>query len=237
MNLILLFDEDFVDADVVSLSGRRLQHVRDIHRAQVGDSLIVGKENGKIGLGHILDLDKNHITLKTEFTSPPPAPLPLTLIMALPRPRVLNRTLIAATSMGVKNIYLLHTNRVEKSFWHSPVLGETKIHHSLVLGLEQGKDTVFPNVYLRKRFRPFVEDELPEIAAETRKIVAHPQNATEAVAERTQPTTLVVGPEGGFIPYEIEKLQTVGFRNLSLGERILRIETAVPVLITKLMSQ
>ncbi|MCA9731163.1 MAG: 16S rRNA (uracil(1498)-N(3))-methyltransferase [Deferribacteres bacterium] len=237
MNLILLFDEDFVDENIVRLSGRRLHHVRDIHRAQAGDSLVVGKINGELGVGRIVKLDKNELILEIELHSPPPAPLPLTLILALPRPRVLNRTLIAATSMGVKQIYLVHTNRVEKSFWHSPVLEEDKIRDSLVLGLEQAKDTIMPIVHLRKKFRPFMEDALPDIAKNTRKIVAHPDNLAQEIIREMQPTTLFVGPEGGFIPYEIEKLQSAGFHSFSLGERILRVETAVPVLITKLMSR
>jgi RsmE family RNA methyltransferase len=44
----------------------------------------------------------------------------------------------------------------------------------------------------------------------------------------------VVGPEGGFIPYEIEKLQEVGVKAVTIGSRILRVETAIPALISRL---
>jgi len=47
-------------------------------------------------------------------------------------------------------------------------------------------------------------------------------------------TTLTIGPEGGFIPYEIEKLNAAGCKTVNIGERILRVETAVPVLLSKL---
>ena len=46
--------------------------------------------------------------------------------------------------------------------------------------------------------------------------------------------TLAIGPEGGFIPYEIEKLIGCGFTPFHLGERILSTETAVPALLARL---
>ncbi|KAA3615972.1 MAG: 16S rRNA (uracil(1498)-N(3))-methyltransferase [Calditrichaeota bacterium] len=234
MNLILLFEEDFIAADTIRLTGRRLRHINEIHRAQTGDILTVGQLGGKIGAGEITTITKSSLEMHVELQSESPAPLPVTLVLALPRPRVLNRTLIAATSMGVKKIYLLHTNRVEKSFWHSPVLNEEKLKHSLILGLEQAKDTLLPDVYLRKRFRPFVEDELPLIAQNTRKLVAHPEISVASSDAEEIATTLIVGPEGGLIPYEIEKLSAIGFAGISLGQRILRVETAVPVLLARL---
>lgn len=49
-----------------------------------------------------------------------------------------------------------------------------------------------------------------------------------------EPKVLIIGPEGGFIPYEVEKLQEVGCEVLSLGQRILKVETALVTLLAKL---
>jgi RsmE family RNA methyltransferase len=229
-----LQDEDFSSNTRVSLSGRRLEHVLEVHRAVVGDRLRVGKIGGLVGDGRVLKLSAEVLELEVFLQHPPPAPLSLSLVLALPRPKMLKRVLQAVTTLGVKQIYLLNSCRVEKSFWGSPLLQPEKLQEQLVLGLEQACDTILPQVHLRQRFKPFVEDELPALAEGRQAFVAHPLAAVDCPCNGAGETLLAVGPEGGFIPYEIEKLEECGFLPISLGPRILRVETAVPVLISRL---
>lgn len=232
MNLILLFREDFIAEDRVRLDGRRLQHVQSVHRAAVGSTLIVGIENGRIGRGLVESLDPLEMTIT--FDTDPPAPLPATLVLALPRPKVLNRVIAGATSLGIKRIYLIHAWRVEKSYWKSPRLAEENLRLQRILGLEQARDTAMPSIELRRLFRPFVEEELPKIIEGTRALVPHPGAAIEAPRDVREPVTIAIGPEGGFIAQEIESLQRIGFEAVSLGPRILRVETAVSAVIGRM---
>jgi RsmE family RNA methyltransferase len=234
MNLILLFDDDFVDDQRVRLSGRRLEHVTHVHRAAVGDALVVGRLHGAIGTGEVMRLDAEALEMRVTLDRKPPAPLPLTLVLALPRPKVLNRVLASATSLGVKRIVLINAWRVEKSYWKSPKLAEENLLLQRVLGLEQARDTMLPAIELKRLFRPFVEDELSAMANETLALVAHPTGARECPRNVATPVTLVIGPEGGFIAQEVESLQRVGFEAVTLGERILRVETAVAAIIARL---
>ena len=233
MNLVLLFPGDFIAESRVRLTGRRLEHVTNIHRAAVGDSLTVGLENGRIGRGVIARLD-DALELDVTLDQDPPPKLPLTLVLALPRPKVLNRVLAGATSMGVSRIILINAWRVEKSYWKSPRLEEENLRQQRILGLEQARDTVLPQLELRRFFRPFVEDELPATAEGTRKLVPHPKTSTECPRDLHEPVTLVIGPEGGFIEPEIASLEQIGFEPVSLGPRILRVETAVAAVIARL---
>ncbi|MDP6980545.1 MAG: 16S rRNA (uracil(1498)-N(3))-methyltransferase [Myxococcota bacterium] len=240
MNLILLFESDFstpLDATGcgrVSLSGRRAAYVQSIHRAGPGDELQVGVLNGRIGRGEILAVEDDRVDLTVRLERDPPAALPLNLVLALPRPLVLKRVLIAATSLGCKRIFLIQSRRVERSFWNSKVLRNGQLDEPLILGLEQAVDTVMPSVELRTRFKPFVEDELPGLIGEGQAFVAHPGAQRPCPRDLASQTTLVIGPEGGFIPYEFERLDQAGCTGIALGERILRIETALPVLLAKM---
>jgi 16S rRNA (uracil1498-N3)-methyltransferase len=234
MNLLLLFDADFADERRVRLTGRRRDHVLHVHRAAVGDSLVVGRAGGRVGEGVIVRLDDDALELDVAFDRDPPPALPLTLALALPRPKVLNRVIAGATSIGVKRIVLVNAWRVEKSYWKSPRMSEENLLFQRVLGLEQARDTILPEIRIERFFRPFVERELPDLARGSLALVAHPHAPVECPRDVRQPVTLVIGPEGGFIAEEIASLERVGFGTVSLGERVLRVETAVAALLGRL---
>jgi len=102
-----------------------------------------------------------------------------------------------------------------------------------LLGLEQARDTLLPTVHIEKRFTPFVEDRLPALAAGTTALVAHTGDHPPCPRAVSGPITLAIGPEGGWIPYEVDKLSAAGLQPSQLGERILRVETAVTALIAR----
>lgn len=233
MNLLLL-DNSQINGTMARISGRHLEHIQSVQGLKVGDSLRVGKINGLVGTGIIRALDNHCASLALKLDTPPPSPVPITLVLALPRPKMLRRILQTVTSMGIKRLYLIHSARVEKSFWQSPFLSPDAILEQLILGLEQAKDTVLPEISQHKLFKPFVEDQLSAVIGNSRAMVAHPTAAKPCPIGIDQPTTLIVGPEGGFIPYEVDKLATLGVEPVTIGDRILRVETAVPALISRL---
>lgn len=233
MNLIILDKEDIHDGKA-EITGKKLEHILTCIKPAPGDTLKAGLLNGLMGEGVIIDLNKDRLILKVELDDTPPAPLPLILILAMPRPKVLNRVIQHAATMGIKEIYIIKTWRVEKSYLESPVLDEDNLRIQMIMGLEQGKDTVMPKIKIRKLFRPFIEDELPLIIKDTLALVADPVADIPCPCQVISPVTIAIGPEGGFIPYEIDALKRTGFKAVSLGDRILRVETALPFLIGRL---
>ncbi len=234
MNLLLLDEPDFVSADRVLLRGRRLQHMREIHQANPGDSLRVGLIGGLMGSGRILSLTAQQAELEVSLDQPPPPKLPLTLLLAMPRPKMFRRILQHCATLGVAQIVLLNSYRVEKSFWQTPFLQPDSIRENLLLGLEQARDTVLPELHIEKRFKPFVEDRLPELRGDRLGLVAHPGDYPPCPRAVDGAVTLAIGPEGGWIAYEVDKLIEAGLQPVQLGERILRVETAVTALIARL---
>jgi 16S rRNA (uracil1498-N3)-methyltransferase len=235
VNLLLLHDDDFESETRARVDGRRCKHVRRILKKKPGDTLVAGRANGLIGTATILELSKESLVVDVDLSEAPPAPLPGVLVLALPRPPVMARALAAATSLGIKHIVLLQTQRVERTYWGATAMTADSLHDKLCLGLEQARDTRLPELWLRERFKPFVEDELPDLLDGATGIFAHPGASIACPARLETPAVVAIGPEGGFIDFELEKLQEAGMSGVTLGTRALRVETAMTALLSRLL--
>ncbi len=162
MNLLII-DKTNSNNTTVRISGRQLAHLLNVRKSVVGDSIRVGRLNGQMGEGKIITINNDFAEVEIRLKENPPTPLPLVVVLALPRPKMLRRVIQSVASLGVKKLYLVNSYKVEKSFWQSPLLQPGALRKELILGLEQSVDTELPDIELRKRFLPFVEDELPEI--------------------------------------------------------------------------
>jgi RsmE family RNA methyltransferase len=147
---------------------------------------------------------------------------------------MLRRVFQTVATMGVSKVILVNSYRVEKSFWQTPFLEPQAIREQLILGLEQARDSVLPEIIIEKRFKPFVEDRLPQLVDGSLGLVGHPGDFPACPRAVTEPVTLAIGPEGGWIPYEVDLLSKAGLQPVQLGERILRVETAVTALLARL---
>ncbi|OBY74141.1 16S rRNA (uracil(1498)-N(3))-methyltransferase [Acinetobacter gyllenbergii] len=234
MNIVLLETEQCHSIDAWQINqARQLQHLRQHLQLNVGDTLKVGVRAGQRYLTEVVCISEHGITVRPIQTEVVPAKLPVHLILALPRPKVLRRIIMDAVTLGVERISLIHSYRVDKSYWQTPFLQQ--LNDYVTLGLEQAGDTIAPDIQLYKRFKPFVEDVLPTLmSAEQPAYVAHPYAEQPMPYAVQQPCSVIIGPEGGFIPYEVDLLIKNGCQAMSLGNRILRTETAVSNILGRL---
>jgi RsmE family RNA methyltransferase len=230
VNLLLLEPAELRGDGTVRLEGRRAAHVAQVLRAAPGDRIQAGVVGGPMGEAEVVALSPAELVLRPALDRAPPPPAPLSLLLALPRPKILRKVLQAVASMGVKRLVLVGSWRVEKSYWASPHLAPAALRAELLLGLEQGRDTILPEVVLRRFFKPFVEDELAALFPEESRLLAHPAGAgpLEALAPAGSRAAVAIGPEGGWTPYEAGELCARGFAPFSLGPRVLRVDAAVP---------
>ena len=233
MNLILVEAHEVMDNRVL-LTDRRARHIVKILRSSPGDRLKVGMVNGLLGFGEIISLRDSQpfqVELTLHLGEEPPQRTPLDLVLALPRPIMLKRILSQVTALGVGAIHVINANRVEKSFWDATILQEEEYRFLLLQGLEQAVDTILPEVYLHRGFKSFAFDKLPDMLCDySDLIIAHPggeQGLWEAVGGKPGPILLAIGPEGGWVDYEVDVFEKSGFSVANIGDRILKVDTAV----------
>ena len=242
MNRILFHSTDLTPdtAHRLILRDRRARHIIHVLRASIGDTLRVGQLDGPIGTGRIAAITDNEVHL--ELTLNAAAPLPwIDLLLAVPRPKVLKRLWAQLTALGVGRIILVNAQRVERCYFDTHWLTPAAYTPLLIEGLEQSGATHLPEVWIRRAFKPFIEDELTGHYGDSLKLLAHPDPCKNDVSlpllspNATSRPLLAIGPEGGWIDYELAQLETHGFARLSLGPRTLRTDTACIALLGRLM--
>ncbi|MEN9387794.1 MAG: hypothetical protein RLZZ255_770 [Cyanobacteriota bacterium] len=228
MNLVLLRDEDWLDHNLVVLRDHRADHLRQLLKVEVGDSVRVGRIGGLRGEGLVLVMDAQGVQLQVHLDQAPPPRHRFDVVLALPRPKMLRRILRTVAEFGVANLHLVHTARVEKSYWQSPLLRPAKVQEALLAGMERSSDTIAPAVHLHKRFRPFVEDRLVDLCAGRRCWIAQMEAPLALADAPPDPAVVMIGPEGGFVPFELELAERVIAQRVHLGARVLSVDTALP---------
>jgi RsmE family RNA methyltransferase len=131
-------------------------------------------------------------------------------------------------ALGVGRIVVINAARVERFYFDTHVLESGFYNARLREGLQQARCTHLPEVQIRPRFKPFVEDELEPLFAAHCKLLADPSGSRNLpdIPPAAERILLAIGPEGGWSEYELEMLREHGFSLFGMGRRILRSDTA-----------
>jgi len=242
MNLIIIEQSELSDDRSCLLADERATHILSVLKCEPGDSIEIGIVDGGIGRTEITAIEDRMVTLELgEMKTPELVRPEIDLVCALPRPQTVKKVLLTAAMMNVRRMDFIRTNRVERSFYQSPLLAPDNLRRHLIDGLAQGKHTRLPIVTIHERFRPFFEDHIPQRdkaeSVESRLKLLPDLDATEpvsAVYDKVDALQVAIGPEGGWVPFEVELMQSLGFKPVTLGRSVLRVETAVTAALSQL---
>jgi RsmE family RNA methyltransferase len=210
------------------LSDERARHIHKVLKAQEGKTLRIGMLNGPLGKGTVLAIDSHTVCLQCVLKDEVPPKPRIDLLLAMPRPKVMKRLWAQLAALGTGRIVLVNAEKVERFYFDTHVLEPEFYNARLIEGLQQARCTHLPEVLVRQRFKPFVEDELEEMFSDHMKVLADP-SGKQRLADLplgSERVLLAIGPEGGFTDYERDKLQNHGFELYGMGGRILRSDTA-----------
>ncbi len=238
MNIIILTKTDQIKKNVFEISDNRFIHIKDILKSKAGNILEIGLLNGPTGYGEIIKIDSLSAIIKIiELVELNNFEFRIDIILALPRPQTLKKVLNTAATMGVDNIYLIKSAKVEKSYFQSPLLKKENYTKYLIEGLSQGKRTRLPNISIHKRFKQFIEHYFPIEYNQPVKLLAHTgeeQFLNQLDLHKSKNFTIAIGPEGGWNDFEVSFMVQNGFQKFKLSNNILRVETALTAALAQL---
>ena len=227
MNQILITQNELDMESAVVLSDRRAEHLLRVLQVRVGDRVRVGLLDGGRGIAKVQAVDSDSVTLHCNINQSALSPTGITLLMALPRPKVLRRLFASLASWGVEKVIFTNAAKVERVYFDTHWLQPAHYIPLLYEGLEQSGETRLPEVQVVRRLKPLIEDTLSLWQGDKVLLHPHADSALGMDGAPQSPVLAAIGPEGGWIDYEIEMFRAHGFTCMTLVERVLRSDVAV----------
>jgi RsmE family RNA methyltransferase len=255
MNLIL-FDQGETVADseadsasvTINKDDRRYVHCTTILKVETGSVLRLGIIGGNMYDATVegLDAEGMKFIFNRTIVRPirPKSDMNISLILAMPRPKVLDRLWAVFAQLGFRRVMLINAERVEKQYFHTHVVTEANYRPKLIKGLEQASvSTRLPEVSVDKRALDVFLSKRLDVAFptdKTNRFVCHPESAEGTSVpsfDLSKETVIALGPEGGWLDYEIVLLRERGFIPVTCSSRVFTTDVAVIALTAAISSR
>ncbi len=212
----------------VELTGSASHYLSRVLRLSAGDSVTLFNGDGRNYSGEICDIQRQGVTisLMASQVSDNESPLKITLVQAISRGERMDQSLQKATELGVFCIQPVTSQRVEVRLDEKRRAKRLAHWQGVVISAcEQSGRAVIPDVKA-----PLYLDEWVRNSEGLTRLVLDPTAKTKlsSLSITADAVSIVVGPEGGFSDGEMNDLRMGGVKEVSLGPRVLRTETAGP---------
>ena len=229
---IVLFEKNEISCPL-KLNDERAQHILKILHKKEGDTFSCGIIKGMAGKAEIIHISEEGIKFSFQPESDGKPLNPLKMIIGFPRPIQLKRLLRDVAALGIQEIHLTGTELGEKSYMKSNLLERGTAYKMLLDGTVQAASTHIPELFLHQNLKECLQ-EISKNPTEL-KIALDNVNASENLfsfmQNRAQKFQVIaaIGSERGWTDNERQLLEKSGFTRCSMGQRIMRTETAATV--------
>ncbi|MGH8145308.1 MAG: 16S rRNA (uracil(1498)-N(3))-methyltransferase [Rhodanobacteraceae bacterium] len=225
----LYVDSRLVPGEDTGLPAQAAAHVVRVLRLRPGDAVALFNGDGNEYPARLLVASTRGATAHIEscLRATAESPLRITLAQALARGEKMDWIVQKATELGVATIVPLATERSEVKL--DDKRASKRFEHWRAIAIaacEQSGRAIVPSIEAPLALDTWLASRAS--GKDEIRLVLHPgaNRSTRALQPAPRTLTLAVGPEGGFGNRDLEALHEAGFRDLSLGPRILRTETA-----------
>lgn len=219
---------DWLDGDTVTVTGAEYNHMINVMRLRVGDGVILCYGDGKDNHAEIAEVGKQSARVRVISTednlSEPSAEV--TVFQALPKGDKLDLIVQKCSELGIRRIvpFVSKYTQMKSESVKSERLRRVAVESAKQCGLARVLEVSEPVKW---------KDIIPQLAGYD--LIVHPYEAAvepdmksvlKAAGNGLKKVALIIGSEGGFDPQEAAALSGIGAKQVTLGRRILRTETA-----------
>ena len=215
----------------INLSEDASKHLVKSLRLKPSDKIILFNGDGYDYHGEVSDIDKKNVKIAVheKKLNTSEADIDISILQSVTSRDKLDFIFQKNTELGIKNFYLINTERVNFKIPQSKT--ENRIEHLkkvVISACEQSGRSKIPTVHETILGLNKLTDEDDHSC----KLILNPytdyslSNLTNNDLINKKSFQILIGPEGGFSEAEIKVAENAGFKSLSLGKRVLRTETA-----------
>lgn len=216
------FYTDLIISNTAYLQDVEAGHCTKVLRCRVGDSIECMDGNGLLLKGTISEIKKHEVAVEIIETIEHQSSNINKLAIALPptkNPARFEWFVEKATEIGIAHIYPMLTERTEKAS-----LKMERLNHIVISAAKQSRQLFYPKIHELKKM-----EDIMDINEAQQKLIAHCVGQKESLLnlyKKNEDALLLIGPEGDFTNKEIEQAINKNYQPVSLGNSILRVETA-----------
>ncbi len=213
----------------------KLEHILKVLKTKEGGEVFAGNINGNLNICKISFTDDGGALLTPDRPTSNPPQIEAGIAVSFARPQIAQRLLFEAACFGVKNLVFYPASKGEADYAKSSLYSSGEYKKWLERGAEQACATHIPHFEYVKSLEDAIErlDDLGDSNPVNLAPDIYEAESTFVDAITTYSpigedyTNVILGSERGFTKTDRETLRYHGYTLVSLGERVLRTDTAL----------
>lgn len=217
----------------IEINGSEHHHISNVFRKKTGDELLLTNGVGLLAKGRIIELNRENVIIQISEIIEQPVSFP-NIAVAVPLLKNKHDHMIIEklTELGIKDFYPIITERTVRKPSKNTLDKFTKI---AISAIKQCDNAYLPRIHevtkLPELLRYLKENDILAIAA----IEVGERQLISKVGGLQNSVCIIIGPEGGFEASEIELMISENVIPVTLGNHIVRAETAAITAVSQLL--
>jgi len=221
--------------DILWLDGQEARHALRVLRLQAGDDAIVLDGTGNEFSCKVESTSRDALSLRVKKKNfVPPPPCSFTLLVGIPKGKIIESIIQKSVELGARKIVPLLTERVITRLDDEGAnLKREQWQQTAIEAMKQCGTAWLPEVEAPVSIEDFLarKEKLDlQLVGSLQKERRHPREVfreyEKANGRLPESAAVWIGPEGDFTPNELKAILGGGAHPISLGNLVLRVETA-----------